>query len=194
MSDIKPIPFDESTAQQRRDYATDFCNLSIDPDDDDNDIIAKISTSQGGVPKFIFVQEIPEAQQGAGQFDTPEPVEGQTILRASGTLGQGDPRAVIMIPTIDSDDGRGNDDVIVGVNGRNWQLKRGVELPVPWRVVEALGLTEQDIVRHKPREDGTGKVDVVTTKAKRFPVQILTAPTAEEIVEWHKVTDNKFCP
>lgn len=36
------------------------------------------------------------------------------------------------------DDNRYNDDVFVGVNGRTWQIKRGVEVMVPPAVAEVL--------------------------------------------------------
>lgn len=36
------------------------------------------------------------------------------------------------------DDNRYNDDVFVGVNGRTWQIKRGVEVMVPPSVAEVL--------------------------------------------------------
>lgn len=191
---IKPIKFEESTPYQRREYAEKFLNLAIDDDDDDGDICSKIRQAQPNV-ETIFVEEAEESLQGAGQFESPVPLEGGVAVQArSGTLGQGDPRAIIHISAVESDDGRGNDDVVVGVNGRNWQLQRGHDLNVPWRVVEALGLTMATIVRHEQQNDGSGSVKIITQETRRFPVQIVARPTAEEIEAWHAETDNKFCP
>jgi hypothetical protein len=80
-------------------------------------------------------------------------------------------------------------DVGVGVNGMVWQLKRDVNLDVPWRVVEALGLTDQDIVRHT--EEG----EVVITTSRRVQVQFpLGMPSMDDIKAWRARTDDVFCP
>ena len=36
------------------------------------------------------------------------------------------------------DNGKYKDDMIVGLNGRIWQIKRGVEVEVPWAVAEII--------------------------------------------------------
>ena len=181
MSDIQPKSIAETSPEERRAYATTFLNLDLTGTESDDDILAKITAAQPGLAT-IFVQV------------EPAPVPEDELLpeeqagRMAGTLGRGDPRAIIFIPNVESDDSTGSADIFVGVNGKGWQLKRGVDLPVPWRVVEALGLTAQDIIRHN--EQG----DVIKTTAMRFPVQVLKAPSAEEIAAWHERTDNQFCP
>ena len=193
---IKPISFDTSDPHQRKAYAINFLNLDIDDGDDDGDIVAKIRAAQPGVTT-IFIEEQDQALQGSDQFDSPVPLgeDGAAVQQArSGTLGQRDPKAVIHISAVESDDGRGNDDVYVGVNGRGWQLKRGEDLTVPWRVVEALGLTIPTNIRHEQQNDGSGNVKIIEQQTRRFPVQIVSRPSLEDIEAWHAETDNKFCP
>jgi hypothetical protein len=181
MSDIQPKAIDEASAEERRAYATTFLNLDLVGTESDDDILAKIRAAQPGLAT-IFVQIEPEPVPETELL--PEEQAG----RMAGSLGRGDPRAVIFIPNVETDDNTGSADIYVGVNGKGWQLKRGVDLPVPWRVVEALGLTLQDIIRH----DDEG--NVIKTAAMRFPVQVMKRPTDEQIAEWHKRTDDQFCP
>lgn len=35
------------------------------------------------------------------------------------------------------------EDVFVGINGRSWQIQRGVEVEVPWNVVKVLARQEK---------------------------------------------------
>lgn len=184
---IRSIPLAEATADQARSFATDFLNIDIEADANEATVRAAIERAQPGV-STIFAQEA----------DTPIPAEGEPIPPAllkpeevtgklAGTLGQGDPRAVIEIPMVETDDDSGAADVFVGVNGRHWQLKRGVALNVPWRVVAALDLTVATIVRH----DDAG--DEVRHDAKRLPYHFIEKPSAAEIDAWHERTKDEFC-
>jgi hypothetical protein len=189
---IKPVAISESTAQQRLDYVRNFLNLEISGTEDESDILSKINAAQPN-STMIFVNE-PDtsaettAGETAGEVTlSPEEATG----RQSGTLGRGDPRAVIMIPVVETEDGSGARDVVVGVNGRGWQLKRGVDLSVPWRVVEALDNAVAHIVRHSQEEGREGEVIIHT--AKRVSYQFIEKPTAAEIAAWHERTDALFC-
>lgn len=182
MSSFTPIPLDEAKPEQLRDFALKFLNLDLERNATDAEVRSAIEMAQPGV-NTIFVE-----QDTAPDIERIEPPEGDAVDRLSGSFGRNDPRAVIRILEVETEDGTGGHDVPVGVNGRVWQLKRGVDLPVPWRVVEALGLTIQDIVRHS--EDG----EVIVRQSARVPITVVQRPSEEAIAAWHAETDAQFCP
>lgn len=192
-----PIKLEDATAAQRLTYARTFLNLDgIDEAASDEQVISAIRSAQPNSPN-IFIEEVdPEALQHRAQsaspigmqFSDPEAEADGATMR--GSLGKGDPRATIFIRKVDQADGLGGHDVPVGVNGVIWQLKRNEDLNVPWRVVEALGLTDQDIIRH---DADTGDVKVTTSRriVVEFPYGM---PAYDEIKAWRERTDSKFCP
>lgn len=188
---IRPIGLAEATPEQRRAYVRNFLNLDVSDSDSDDAVATKITQAQPGVQQ-IFVNEPDSPEEVAAQETetvTLKPEEGQG--RQSGTLGGGDPRAIIMIPIVETEDGSGARDVLVGVNGRGWQLKRGVDLNVPWRVVEALKSAQADIVRHRNDEGHEG--EVVVHKALRYNFNMVQAPSKAEIDAWLERTGAEFC-
>lgn len=183
---FEPKQLDEATADERRAFATGFLNLDLDADASDDAVLSAIKQAQ---PKseIIFV-----SSQPAPAVDAPaaaEPVSTDSG-RQQGSLGKGDPQAIIIIPELENSEGK-NTDVFVGVNGRAWQLKRGAELKVPWRVVEALQLAMADVVTHSQDPESVGDVNI--RNAKRFPFEFQSRPTDSEIAEWRERTGAEFC-
>lgn len=184
---IIPKKLTDAAPHEVRAYATNFLNLEMTGSESDAEVIALVTRAQPGSDQ-IFVQADDEALQDV------EPL-GQTMTindtsRIAGSTGRGDPRVIINIPVGSGDDVISRSDVGVGVNGVVWQLKRGVDLDVPWRVVVALGLTEQDIVRHDFENDS-----VIVTRAMRFPVNFPRgAPDRDVIRAWHEATDDLVMP
>lgn len=202
---IRPIPLSESSADQRLAYAQGFLNLELTGTENDDEITAKIQAAQPGVAN-IFAEIPDEAPEPAAAQPAPAPSAGLAAApgsrapepRAPGAprpqqqgripdpqndhLGKGDPRAVIFINTVPSDDGSGERDVPLGVNGYGWLLKRGMDLNVPWRVVCALEQAEQTTITHRTEPERAG--EVVAYTAKRFPYQMKVQPTQAEIDAW----------
>ncbi|WP_375188407.1 hypothetical protein [Sphingobium yanoikuyae] len=191
--DIKNKPIAEAQPHELRAYATNFLNLETTGSETDAEVLALIQRAQPGI-SMIFVLNAPSADDEpiTGSYDViaDEPAATQEAHdRIAGSLGRGDPRVEIFIP-MSGEDNIGRADVGVGVNGVIWQLKRGQNIEVPWRVVEALGLTEQDIIRHDMDKD-----EVIVTKAMRFPIQFPKGmPNPDIIKEWRARTDSSFCP
>ena len=189
---IKNKPIAEAEPYELRAYATNFLNLDLTGRETDAEILAAIQRAQPGIA-LIFVQEVEQLddEPATGTFDViaDAPASQVNTDRIAGSLGRGDPRVEIFIP-MSGEDNIGRADVGVGVNGVIWQLKRGQNIEVPWRVVEALGLTEQDIIRHDMDKD-----EVIITKAMRFPIQFPKGmPHPDIIKEWRERTDSAFCP
>jgi hypothetical protein len=189
---IKPITIEQATPDQKADYARNFLQLDLRGTESPTEIDALIAKAQPN-NTMMFVNE-PDAPEDVAAAETvgevplkPEEASG----KQAGTLGKGDPRAVIMIPPVETEDGSGARDVLVGVNGRAWQLKRGVDLPVPWRVVEALQNAVADTVRHRSDEGHEGEVTV--TKTRRFNFEFIEKPSAAEIADWRERTGKQFC-
>lgn len=188
---IRQVPIAESTPAQRRLYASAFLNLPVEDSDSDTEISSKIAAAQPGAT-LIFVQDADTpadmaVAETAAVVLKPEEATG----KITGTLGHGDPRAIIHIPTLDSEDGSGARDVVVGVNGRAWQLQRGHDLPVPWRVVEALQHAQSDIVRHRHDEGHEGEVDI--KRAARVAFHFIEKPSQAAIDSWVERTGAEFC-
>ena len=188
-SPVQSIALAAATLAQKRDYATTFLSLDIPADADESTIDSYLQRAQPGI-EMIFALTAPEASpeaspEAAAEIAAqPEP-QGHGAV---GTLGRGDPRAIISIPVVDTEDRSGENDVIVGVNGRAWQLKRGVDLPVPWRVVEALQNAIGESVRQDP---STG--DETRSINKRVGFQFVEKPSDAAIAAWHQETDALFC-
>lgn len=193
MSSIKPIAIASATPAQLAAFARTFLNLDISEAASDAEILSAIDAAQPGVTT-IFATVEDEADAPIERINPPLAAAAlatgaeDTNARVAGSLGQEDPRAIISIMSTETEDGTGGDDVAVGVNGRVWQLKRGVDLNVPWRVVEALKAAVTTVVRHN--DEG----DVVTRDSQRIPFTILSQPSAEELAAWHAKTDAAFCP
>lgn len=192
-----PVKIEDATAGQRLKYARTMLNLdNIDEAASDEQVISAIRSAQPNSPNIFVEEEAPEAVEHREQSVTSQnPIGMQFIDRdgdgqaAVGSLGRGDPRVIIRIRKVDQADGMGNADVPVGVNGVIWQLQRDEDLDVPWRVVEALGLTDQDIVRHT--EEGDVQISTARRIVAEFPYGM---PPFEEIKAWREKVDNKFCP
>lgn len=189
---VKPITIEQATPEQRFDYCKNFLQLEVRGNESPTEIDALIAKAQPG-QTMMFIQE-PDTPDDMAAAET----EGAIPLRPeegtgkqTGSLGKGDPRCVIMIPVVETQDGSGSRDVLVGVNGRGWQLKRGVDLPVPYRVVAALDSAIADLVTHRQDEGHEG--DVVITPSKRFNYQWVEKPSQDAIDEWLERTGKQFC-
>ena len=192
---IRSVSIDVASPAERRSFASEFLNLELPSEASDDEVSAQIQRAQPGV-STIFVQEAADvAEEQAPQVEPTEDEKARLLnLRpeergrpGAGSLGQGDPRVKIMIPVVDSEDETGAQDVLVGVNGRAWQLRRGVELNIPIRVLEALQNASATIVRHN--EEG----EEVRRDAKRVPFQVLDMPSEAAVAKWHEDTDALFC-
>lgn len=183
-----PVKLEDASAHQRLTYARDILNLELDTAHTDEQVMGLIRSAQPGNANIFVADEHESVQDASGRIDAPMPEIAGNNDRVAGSLGKDDPRALIRIPSIETEDGTGGADVAVGVNGRTWQLRRGEDLDVPWRVVEALKLTKEDIVRH----DDVGDQTVRTVD--RVPFQILQGPSAAEIAAWSQRVGNQFCP
>jgi hypothetical protein len=190
MSSIKSIQIDEATPAQIAAFARNFLNLDVSPEASDDQILSRVKAAQPGIATiFVMADEFEEVERINPPLAS-QVLEGeaQNVDRLAGSLGRDDPRAIISIMSVESEDGRGSEDVPIGVNGRIWQLQRGKDLNVPWRVVEALRRCVQTIVRH----DDEG--NVTEREAARYPFTILQSPSQQEIADWHERTDGAFCP
>jgi hypothetical protein len=195
MKQVVSITLSEATPVQKRAFVTDFLNLDMPETASDDEIDAAIARAQPGSP-IIFAEEtadsLAEEQAAAAAIvgaadDSPQAGPGGMV----GTLGRGDPRALIEIPVVDTKDGSGTADVNVGVNGRVWQLKRGYELNVPWRVVEALQHAIGTKVQHIDK--GNGEVEERITPTRRFGFSFIEKPKQAEIDAWLERTGAEFC-
>ena len=189
---IRPIKIMDASPEQRVDYVRTFLNLPLTGAESESEVLAKIDQAQPG-QGMMFVNE-PDTPQDMAAAETVGEVPlkpEESTGKMTGTLGKGDPRAVIFIPPVETEDGSGTRDVLVGVNGRAWQLKRGVDLPLPWRVVEALQNAVADTVRHRDDEGHEG--EVVVTPTHRINFNFVEKPPQHEIIEWRERTGADFC-
>jgi hypothetical protein len=188
---FSPKKITDAKPYEIRAYATNFLNLELSGSESDAEVLAIVQRAQPGSDQIFVMsdEELPGDPMPLGHVTTEAPLNTDRI---AGSTGRGDPRVVINIPST-GEENVGRADVGVGVNGVVWQLKRNTDIEVPWRVVEALGLTVQDIVRHQPGRDN--EVEVIVTQAMRFPIQFPQGmPSRQEIEEWHERTDGAFCP
>lgn len=188
---IRPITIDQATPAQIFAYATAFLNLPMTGGETDGDILAKIREAQPGSEQIFVKEADTPAEVTAAEIAPVTLKEEEATGKMAGSLGKGDPRAIIFIPIVETEDGSGARDVVVGVNGRAWQLQRGHDLPVPWRVVEALQGARAEIIRHSHEEGHEG--EVITHFSDRFGFNFKEKPSETEIAEWLERTGSEFC-
>lgn len=198
---VRNISFDEATPDQKRAYARDFLNLELQPNATDDQVDSLLRSAQPGIAMIFYLEEEEVAPApapnkplapGALKFEDgaveaelrPEEGPGRQV----GSLGKEDPRWLIEIPVVETEDGSGGKDVIVGVNGRAWQIKRGVEVSLPHRVIVALDHAVTSVLRHNP-DNG----DDIRRESKRFPYQIIERPSKDAIAAWDKAMASQFC-
>lgn len=170
---IKSVSLDEASDEQLDSYISNFLQMERSEGEDRRSAILR---AQPNTTSIFYLDE--EEQQVRNLDDAPagELDAQQTALVSS--LGKGDPKWEINIPIVETEDNSGKLDVLVGVNGRVWQIKRGVDVVVPHRVAMALNDALADIVRHNDE----GEVDI--RKAKRFPFNYSRKPSDAEIEAW----------
>lgn len=209
MSNFVMKPLDETTDAEKAFYARSILNLDLAPDAKPADIETAIRSAQPNVTQIFVEAAAPEAVQDQAPESAPDPNHvmhpeqlsdprsqmdpaqvSDAVVRQVGSLGQNDPRVTIRIGKTDQVDGTGQSDVGVGVNGRVWQIKRGVDVSVPIRVLFALNNCEQDLVTHDPET-----FEVLINTSNRFPLSLpLGAPSRDEVREWFERTKDQFCP
>jgi hypothetical protein len=180
---IKQTTLADASAEQALAYATTFLNLELQPTASDQEVRSAIARAQPGNEQ-VFYEEAAEALQGD---EAVHPTQENIGQGTQGSLGRDDPKWDIVIPMIESDDNSGKSDVLVGINGRAWQIKRGARVRVPHRVKIALENALATIIRHTD----TGDID--SRDALRFPFQVMSGPSADEIAAWEARTNAEFC-
>lgn len=186
---IKTVALAEATPEQLGAFARNFLNLDVPTGASDDALRSAIETAQPGVTTIFYQEADTLADVAATETTEVELRPEEAVGRSTGTLGAGDPRAVIFIAVEDKPGGA--NDVLVGVNGRGWQLKRGYDLSVPWRVVEALQNGVANIVEHSQEPESVG--EVIERKARRFPFSFIERPPQAEIDAWMERTGAEFC-
>jgi hypothetical protein len=99
-----------------------------------------------------------------------------------------DPRVLIQINNDENNGEVNKEDVPVGVNGVVWQLKRGMPLDVPYRVLLVLMDAKRQIITHSTAQDNEG--EVVTSIAYAYPFVVIKPADPEEVRAWHAAVDH----
>ncbi len=185
-------PLVDATDAELRTFATEFLGLEVEPDSSSTAIASLILTAQGWAgdgTEMIFVVEAPEAQSQAGApppfvpgATAPVPAAPQGAMH--GSLGHEDPKVTIRISNENRNGEVYSRDVAVGVNGRCCQLRRNVDVTIPYRVYLALRGAVEDSVTHDAR---TG--EEMHTDVDRVPFTVIRLPSDEEVAAWHTKID-----
>lgn len=181
---VKAVLVEEATPEQFREFATQVLNLDISPDASDADVRAAVDAAQPNAGQIFVLEREPESEAEEGNGEMTAETEGRMV----GSLGRGDPRFKINIPVVETNDKSGQADVFVGVNGRNWQIRRGVDAVIPARVMEALMNAAGTRVQHDHLPDGS--VEESSSSFQRFPVQVIERPSEAEMKAWHERIDD----
>lgn len=181
----KPINISEASPQQLHDFAVSFLGIDVENMSADT-MLSTIMAANGGSETIFTLDEAgPTAQDEAAEAGvSPTPARGGGM---QGSLGHEDPKVKCIINAENRNGETYDRDVEIGVNGRAWQLKRGVPLTIPYRVYLAALSAVQTNYSHTV----VGNETVETaSNAPRVPIQVLELPTKEEIDAWHEATDH----
>lgn len=188
------IPAIEATDEQLRDHL-DVHGIEYDGRWRGLKLAAAVAQHQGVEPEqatILAALEQPTTTAPAPvQYVIMQPAEAPAPTGTSRTASLGtkdDPRFTIRISR---GEGEGGDKPISVVhNGNSAVFQRGVRIEdVPARYVFALqdacGLRLEEM----PKQNGVG-IDYVDAPYDRFPVDIISAPSDEEIAAWREKTDH----
>lgn len=198
--EVTSVHIDEATPDQLRSFATRFLNLDIPNTASDDEVKSAIDRAlPGTVQIWAFAdakaeeQVMAEAEAAAAAPDSQVPTF-QDGSRQVGSLGRDDPRYTIRIPSVETNDKSGQLPVLVGVNGRAWEIKRDVDVSIPARVFEALKNATGVNVRHEAVHGDPSQIEEVKTATKRYAVEVVERPSSAALEEWHERTDALLCP
>lgn len=191
------IGINDATEIQRRLFAKDYLSLEgIDGMSDDTLLSTIVACNGGSEMIFIAVEQdpAPTAQQESATQAKVGPLVDPFRDPATppsggmaGSLGHDDPKVELIIHAENRNGETYNRDVEVGVNGRVWQIKRGVKATVPYRVYLAI----LDAVQTNYTHENVGNdVIEVASDAPRVTVQPSVLPSKQEIADWHARIDN----
>lgn len=189
-AEVTSVLFSEATPAQKRSYASTFLNLDLGADPSPDQVDAAIRTAQPNT-EIIFVMADQAAEQKYEAAVAPPSTADRVPdsgVGSVGSLGHGDPPVTINIPVQETTDQSGQLDVMVGINGRAWQIRRGRDATVPYRVYLALKDAKGISINH---DLSTG--DETTRENVRFGFNVVEMPPKAEIAAWHERVDAVFC-
>jgi hypothetical protein len=175
---VRSLPIDEASPIQVRAFATNFLNLDIPDTADDAAVLAAVRQASPNIATIFELVDENDAEEPAQQNGAaaaiplaPEEFAG----RMQGTLGQGDPRAVIQIPVIETEDSSGS--------ARCVRRRQRPCLAAPKRGVQSRCAVarhpraqERDHHDSSPRRPGRTRFGA---KLHRFPFHFISAEPSE---------------
>lgn len=183
------IPIEEANAAQLRYYAETVLGLDgVKPGQSAGHLIGKIQAAspditQVEVPETMI--EAPEAIQ-PGKPAAPASASPAPSGREGGHFRY-DPKVTLQVQS--TNDGSRPKRVFVACNGDVIEIKRGVDVTIPYRFFLAL----ENAVELRPRESdeinpNTGMPVIEMVEQPSYPYSVKAMPSAEEIAAWHART------
>lgn len=97
-----------------------------------------------------------------------------------------DPKVKIVVDK--TADGMRARDVVVSVNDKVWQIKRGEEVNVPYRVYHALMIAIEKRAVFNGEVNSFGMPEYEYQDVMSYPFRVLEMPDKAEIERWHRET------
>lgn len=156
-------------------------------------LINLIQTAAPGTTEITVQETTPPAGTRAGppldpRADPPQ-VPGDRMV---GSSFRDDPRVTVMIPSTDTPGG--DRAVQVGVNGVAFLIERNRDVPVPYRVYEALQNSEQINYEQVANPQNPLQPLVVERRVKGYPFSVSERPSEAVVAAWRERVADTFAP
>jgi hypothetical protein len=181
--DTPMIALDDADFASLKAYAEVQLGLEIKTGMNGATIRAKIKTV---APETTHIPGKVVAESAHAPAPVAAPKVKAEVIRYDLNNPNADPKAVIKIHK--TADGMRARDVTVSVNHNVWQMQRGVDVTIPYRVLLAL----RNAVEMRPVLTGEtnqfGMPEYEYQEVISYPFDTIELPTKEEIERWHRET------
>lgn len=171
----------DATDEQIVEFATTL-GADFKPNEKPDKIRALVKTIHGDGKILVRDPDAPVEMVGSPPPGHPVPVSRATPI--GGSFGRNDPRATINIE-IGQEEG-GERSVMVGVNGTIFSIKRGEDVEVPYRIYKALNDAQQTQITYTADPTTPEGVQESRRESRRFPVNLIRGPSADEVAAWEE--------
>lgn len=191
MERLVKIPINEASNKQLLFYAQRVLGLDVNKGANNSTIIAKIESAQPGTTE-IDVEETADMQTNASSGDTLTPAAADVPEDTHQAAHfRHDPKVTVRIsPTSDKTRAK---DVQIAVNGDVVIVKRGAEVPIPYRHYLALRDAVEKVGRETDEINPKTHMPIIEwVDLPSYEYSVLRMPTDAEIADFHKRTDAAF--
>lgn len=174
---MQKIPIKDATDLQLRAWATEALGLQIAHNASREKIAAAILQADQAGEIFI---ETPQAPPAPDSMDPMMNYVGPSQIKplmGKGAAYKSDPHVVLVLNR--TEEHGGDEPLPLSVNGKRFDIPRGVPVVIPWRYFLNLRQCIKTVY-HQVSDN-----EVLGRDVQAYPFNVLVWPSREEVINWH---------